>query len=138
MKENNKLARALLEQNGIDPVKKMEADRVKIHQQIEKQQTQVNRMKWIAYIAVGIWFMFGVALYISIVLRSRGVAFQLLWKNDFGDMFNLFGPIMIALVVFYYLRKYRLNSKIKSANLFQIQDRLANIEEQLQKLSKKD
>lgn len=141
MKENNKLAKGLLEQNGIDPAKKLEQDRKKIHQQIEKQQARVKRAKWIAIIIFSIWaliFIVGaiVALAIGPELNAMGMKTDV--ELPLRVIWACLNPILILCVISYLIHRYLLDKKTGSAALLQIQDRLANIEVHLRKLSKED
>ena len=141
MKENNKLANELLEQNGIDPVAKMEQDRKQIHLQIEKQQTRVKRVQWLAIIIFSIWVLVYfagviVALTIKSDLDAMGTEQNL--KVAFHVIWICFKPFLILCVISYLIHRYILDKKTGSAALLQIQERLVHIEEHLRKLSKED
>ena len=127
MTEHEKLREELLKQNGMVSGRISLAERERICQMLARDQARVRRMKWATIIA---WLLPALSLIVVVAIIGASGA------SD-GD--TIVGGIMIILffatpciaiifTVFYFIRSRSLNSR-------QIHAKLADIEEQLKRIS---
>ncbi len=137
MKEDNKLAKGLLKQNGIEAGKISQEALEKIHREVAKERSRVKRMKWIVITLLAVWLTPFVAGAIWVLLHGQELDTPPQWGFNIGVIYRMFTYVLLACVIIYLRHWYRLKTKINSATQSHIQEHLANIEAQLRELAKK-
>ena len=137
MEKDNKLGKNLLKQNGIEPGKVSDEDLKKIHREVTKERSRVKRMKWIILVVLAIWLGSYIICAIMEISTGRDIVSSRHGSVFFPIVYIGFYLLLLCVAI-YFLHKYLLSTKTNSANQAEIQKHLANIEERLRELNKKD
>ncbi len=128
MGDDKRLGEELLKQNGIVPGQVSHGERDAIRRMLARDKARVRRMKWAAIIS---WLLLPSLFLLAYVVNALGgkAAIDTIGGGIMAVLFIATPYIAIVFTISYFFRSRSLNSR-------QIHAKLADIEEQLKRISR--
>ena len=134
MAKENDIKEELLKQMDKDSAKATDVNVNSARKIIEKHKTRLRKLKWIAAIGWLITILYAVAMHNLKVFLLKNNLEGLLTSEEFW-LIRRSDTCLMVLIIIAVLLTFLLYSISRTLTIIQISTRLANIEEQLKKMS---